>query len=53
MEFVLTDSLCLKIHYMKNAIFLYFVVAWIVKYDNPYRDPNMNTRIIELGYRTR
>ena len=35
------------------TIFLYFLVAWIVKYDIPYRDPNMNTRIIELGYRTR
>ena len=30
------------------VIHTYFSVAWIVKYDDPYRDPNMNTRIIGL-----
>ena len=30
------------------VIHTYFSVAWIVKCDDPYRDPNMNTRIIGL-----
>ena len=30
------------------VIHTYSSVAWIVKYDDPYRDPNMNTRIIGL-----
>ena len=30
------------------VIHTYFSVAWIVKYDDPYRDPIMNTRIIGL-----